>query len=502
MSNLSDLLPAGAGGKNVSFTANGTISQGDAVIIESSGQVAPVSSQSSGINAGQAVSGGQAMTYIDGCFDEASGYFTVIYDNNNQGNVAQVRGLQPNGSLGNAASFTVGNPTDLITAGTPTSVGTGVTIVEIPSIDRLVGLASLSSPHYIKGNVVTPGLNSTVQSSVTLVGQQARGVAACYVPSVDRLFVVGSDSSNARLNYNLCSVSTSTITPLVNSATGGFINVPSGVTPYLPVVTYDSTNDKIILLCTQSNNAIINVGTPSASNVSWAGWTTAVTGGFTSSYGYHDIGYIPDSDVIFIIFADSSNGYYPTYQAGRLSGTTYAHFGSAKNVLFTNNSYPNISCDYNSGIKKLGIQWASATSVKQQTVTFNGNTAVLSAVTGNQQGLNRSNARVASMSTVKQMVQMCQNQSSSPGGNQGEAVIYTPEASTVSSFVGIADENIANASTGNVTIKGGIASNGLSGLTPNSVYYVADDGTISTTSTGLRIGKALSTSSINLEFET
>ena len=39
-------------------------------------------------------------------------------------------------------------------------------------------------------------------------------------------------------------------------------------------------------------------------------------------------------------------------------------------------------------------------------------------------------------------------------------------------------------------------------LTPNSVYYVAVDGTISTTSTGLRIGKALSTSSINLEFET
>ena len=42
----------------------------------------------------------------------------------------------------------------------------------------------------------------------------------------------------------------------------------------------------------------------------------------------------------------------------------------------------------------------------------------------------------------------------------------------------------------------------LGPLTPNTVYYVADDGTISTTSTGLRIGKALSTSSINLEFET
>ena len=89
-----------------------------------------------------------------------------------------------------------------------------------------------------------------------------------------------------------------------------------------------------------------------------------------------------------------------------------------------------------------------------------------------------------------------------PNTSSSASVVFKPESSNVARFIGITDAAIANASTGNVTIKGGIASKGLSGLTPNSVYYVADNGTISTTSTGLRIGKALSTSSINLEFQT
>ena len=37
MSNLSELLPAGAGGKNVSFVASGTLPNGTAVVLKSDG---------------------------------------------------------------------------------------------------------------------------------------------------------------------------------------------------------------------------------------------------------------------------------------------------------------------------------------------------------------------------------------------------------------------------------------------------------------------------------
>ena len=48
-----------------------------------------------------------------------------------------------------------------------------------------------------------------------------------------------------------------------------------------------------------------------------------------------------------------------------------------------------------------------------------------------------------------------------------------------------------------------VAVNGLSSLTPGTDYYAQGDGTISTTSTSpaVKIGKAMSATSINLEYQ-
>ena len=45
MTNLTDLLPAGAGGKQVSFTADGSISSGQAVALKSDGTVGTITGQ-------------------------------------------------------------------------------------------------------------------------------------------------------------------------------------------------------------------------------------------------------------------------------------------------------------------------------------------------------------------------------------------------------------------------------------------------------------------------
>jgi hypothetical protein len=47
MSNLTDLLPAGAGGKQVSFVASGTIGNGVTVALNSDGTVTAVASDGS-----------------------------------------------------------------------------------------------------------------------------------------------------------------------------------------------------------------------------------------------------------------------------------------------------------------------------------------------------------------------------------------------------------------------------------------------------------------------
>jgi len=66
-------------------------------------------------------------------------------------------------------------------------------------------------------------------------------------------------------------------------------------------------------------------------------------------------------------------------------------------------------------------------------------------------------------------------------------------------FLGISDAAISSGASGSITIKGGLKS-GLSSLTPNSIYYVQSNGTVSTSSAGVRIGKSLSSTTLNLEF--
>ena len=65
-------------------------------------------------------------------------------------------------------------------------------------------------------------------------------------------------------------------------------------------------------------------------------------------------------------------------------------------------------------------------------------------------------------------------------------------------FIGVAGSAISNAASGNVVIKGGVAT--LSSLTADSTYYVQGNGIIDTTaSTGTEIGKAVTTTKLLLK---
>jgi hypothetical protein len=88
------------------------------------------------------------------------------------------------------------------------------------------------------------------------------------------------------------------------------------------------------------------------------------------------------------------------------------------------------------------------------------------------------------------------------GGPWGAQAI-TPGSTNLSAttFIGISDAAISSAASGSVTIKGGISTN-VTGLTANSTYYVQADGTLATTSSSVLAGKALSSTSINLDYTT
>lgn len=73
---------------------------------------------------------------------------------------------------------------------------------------------------------------------------------------------------------------------------------------------------------------------------------------------------------------------------------------------------------------------------------------------------------------------------------------YTATNNT--SFIGITDQAIANTATGAVIVQGGVSEK-VSGLTTGSDYYVQGDGTLSTSTSSVPAGRALSATSILLE---
>jgi len=68
---------------------------------------------------------------------------------------------------------------------------------------------------------------------------------------------------------------------------------------------------------------------------------------------------------------------------------------------------------------------------------------------------------------------------------------------TATNFVGIADAGISTSATGTVVVQGGTVT-GLSSLTAGSKYYVQNDGTITTVSSSVNAGLAISTTSLLL----
>ena len=85
--------------------------------------------------------------------------------------------------------------------------------------------------------------------------------------------------------------------------------------------------------------------------------------------------------------------------------------------------------------------------------------------------------------------------------SNGTVSAVSSGASNYTDFIGISDAAISDTASGSVTIKGGISTN-VTGLTPNATYYVQSDGSLSTTASDVLAGKALSSTSINLDYTT
>ena len=485
MSNLSELLPAGAGAKSAEFVASGTLASGQTVALKADGTVEAVSStsisQGAGSNAtfntgstvdvevaydignnkfvfvyadfgnssyGTAVVGTVSGTSIsfgtEVVFESGSVRFSldVVYDSN-AGKVVAVFEDFGNSSYGTAVVGTVSGTS--ISFGSPTTFNSGATDhvgCTFDSTNNKVVVCYENEANSNYGTAIVGAVSGTsisFGSATVFASATTTFIAATYASASGKVVFAYTDDANSSRG-----------TAVVGTVSGTSISFGSEATYHSVGATdqnsiaYDSDTGKVIVACrfeTGSDYGIAYVGTISGTSISF-GSSTTFNAGTTNEM---KLVYDPNAQLITVFYRDGSSSSYLKANTGIVSGTsvTWGTEFSLKNYIATY-----IGAEYDPDSKQIGVGYRN----------------------------------------------------NDIGDGYGYAVMYqNPYTSTNSAnFIGITDQAIADTATGAVIVQGGVSEK-LSGLTVGADYYVQDDGTISATVSTVPAGRALSTTSILLE---
>jgi hypothetical protein len=476
MSNLSELLPTGGGQNAVNFVASGTLSSGQAVILKTNGQVEAVGNAAPTLGAASATIV-NAPTRVASTYDTANDKVVVFYLDGGVGKAAVGTISGTTITFGTGVNFNSTNQADFMGASFDVNAGK-VLVVYKNSSNNDYPTASVGT---VSGTSISFGSATVITSTAT-----GRGAQSCYDStsqkniityreaggSYNSKAIVGTISGTGISFGSLVTVeagpnfedtwcvydpdqnktvvivtnnNNNDTTCYVGTVSGTSISFGSGVqlqsfaATYLGA-TYDTTANKTVFCYAKSGAAGARVGTISGTSISFGAETT-----FNSSGTKHiSASYMPSTDTTVVAYVDDGNSETATYKIGTVSGTGIS-FGSAATYNTTNNqSITTVSApDFNA------VMMTSRTFVSPYPLVAN---------------------------------------------------IYSAP-SNYTNFIGITDAAISNAASGSVTIKGGISTN-VTGLTPNQTYYVQTNGTLSTSTSSVLAGKALSATSINLDYTT
>jgi len=606
VSNLSELLPAGGGGKNVKFVANGILPNGQAVVLKSNGQVEAVSI--SGL--AESIPAGSESVFNSG----SSNYKSISFDPNNSGKFVISYNDQGNSNYGTAIVGTISGTS--ISFGSEYVFDTGYSVFTSVSFDPnnsgkfVVCYRNLTNSSYgtacvgtVSGTSISFGSKYIFNSSTT------NYVNAAFDPNTAGKFVVCYGATDAARGKAIVGTVSGT------SISFGSESVFNAANIEYPFLSFDPNNSgKFVIGYQDQGNSAYGtaiIGTISGTSISYGSesvFNSANTRNVSLSFD-------PDTSGKFVVvYHDNGNNYYGTAIVGTVSGTSISYgsesvFNSANTgetsiSFYTNNSGKFVACYRDGGNSNYGtaiVGTISGTSISfgSESVFNSGSTNYLSS----SFDPNNSGKFV-----------VCYRD----GGNSNYGTAIVGQVSTLgtnltsTNFLGITDDAIASGAAGKVTIKGGLktelaggtfavtvanpgsgnryyingvlqytlnlregftykfdqsassnsnhpfrfstTSNGshasgseyttgvttsgtpgnagaytqivvaasaptlyyyctnhsgmggtantLAAIVPNSVYYVQGDGTLSTTTTSpaVRIGKALSSTSINLEF--
>ena len=477
MSNLSELLPTGGGQNAVDFVATGNLASGQAVVLKTDGTVEAVS---------EVTEGGGAESVFESA---TTTYNSAAYDSTNNKVVIGYRDAG-NSSYGTAVVGTVSGTT--ISFGTPVVFETGTVSYNSATYDVANGKVVIAYMHASNSNYGTAivgtvsGTSISFGTAVVFESATSTFVSATFDSTNNKVVIGYADGGNGYLGTSVVGTVSGT-----SISFGTAVVFESANITYCSA-TYDSTNNKIVIGYQDGGNVDSStaiVGTVSGTSISFG---TAVSIQTDASY----ITTIFDStnNKIVISYRNNANSNYGTSAVGTVSGTSIS-FGTP--VVFQSSYCIYISSVYNPTNNKVVIAYRNVGS-------SNYGTAIVGTVSGTSISFGTAVVFNAAESSYNSAIYDSTNNkvviAYQDGGNSlyGTAVVFTFGSSNNTDFIGITAEAISSAATGPVNVYGGI--NAVqTGLTIASDYYVQADGSLSTTTSTVKAGQAVSATTINLK---
>ena len=473
MSNLSELLPAGGGQNNFTFTASGAISNGQAVALKSDGTVT-------------AITGKTGSSYV---FESAgTGVSASVFDSNSN---KVVIAYQDNGNsnYGTAVVATVSGST--ISYGTPVvfeSAGSSSISVVFDSSNNKVVISYMDAGNGYYGTSVVgtvSGTSITFGTPVVFASSFISSPASTFDSNANRVVIAFGNQIGSQ--YAACVVGTVSGTSISFGTKVDLANYG-----LFQNIVFDSTNNKVIIVSRRNSDTLgeAYVGTVSGTSISYGTPVTYSTSGVAFVAAVFD----SNSGKVVIAYDQGDTG---TAIVGTVSGTSIS-FGSER--VFTNVS---VNISSNNGTfdstnnvclvlfknDSTGYQEVVELSVSGTTTAQSGPFVVLT------QTVSNASRSIAYDSNANKSVLAYGDGSNS---NYGTALVYDIDGVSSTDFIGLAGQAISDTASGTINVIGSL-NESQSGLTIGSDYYVQNDGTLSTTTSDVKVGKAISATQINMK---
>ncbi len=461
MSNLSDLMPAGASGKTIEATATATIASKKPVILNSAGTVTEVVESSD--------SAGSATVFESA----TSSFIATTFDSSNNKVVVAYRDAG-NSNYGTAAVGTVSG--DTISYGTPVVFESGATEWCAATFDSsnnkvVIAYRDEDNSNYGTGVVGTvSGTSISFGTPVVFSSSSTMRIAATFDTNNNAVAIAYVDFGNSE--YGTAVVGTVSGTAI---SFGTPVVYESAATSWTAATFDTSWNRNVIAYMDDANS---DYGTVQLGVISG---TTFIFGGSpivfaTAATTYIAATYDSNLEKVVIAYRDDGNSMYGTAIVGTVTGSYTMTFGTE--VLFEADRSDYISAAFDSSNNKAVITYqdvgnsnygtAVVGTVSGTTISFG--TAVVFEAAGTQ------NIAVTFDSNENKTVIAYTDVGNS---NYGTGLVFSVGSTnlTANNFVGIADAGISTSATGTIVVQGGTIA-GMSGLTTGGKYYVQDDGTL------------------------